>query len=124
MHCSTISQDSPPSWLRSVLYPPPHIPSESKRNTRNPSRSNQIPSGMVGIRPNSDLIPSEKQKKFKLRFLAIPSFSESFRVESELKKDVFLDHFLPYSDHIPTSFRPKSDRIPVFGVNFYLCNFF
>ena len=68
-------------------------------------------SRMVGIQPNSDLIPSEKIKKFKLRFLATPSFSESFRAESELKKDVFLDHFLPYSDHIPTSFRPHSSHI-------------
>ena len=32
-----------------VLYPPPHIPSRSEQNGRNPSGSDQIPSGMVGI---------------------------------------------------------------------------
>ena len=40
--------------LRAVLDTPPHIPSRSERNGRNPSRSEQIPSGMVGIRAESE----------------------------------------------------------------------
>ena len=37
-----------------VLDTPPHILSGSERNGRNPSGSEQIPSGMVGIRAESE----------------------------------------------------------------------
>ena len=68
------------SSKEAVLDTPPHIPSGSEQNGRNPSRSEQIPSGMVGIRANSDPF---RVKKFKLSFFAIPTHSESFRAESE-----------------------------------------
>ena len=37
------------SYQYSVLYPPPHIPPGFRWSSRNPSRSKQIPSGVVGI---------------------------------------------------------------------------
>ena len=84
-----------------VLYPPPHIPSGSEQNGRNLSGSDQIPTSFR----------VKNKNKFKLRFLAIPSFSESFRVESELKKIFifrsFSTIFRPYSDLIPTIFRQE-----------------
>ena len=74
-------------------------PSRSQRNGRNPS----------GIRVNSDLSLSKKKKKHDVRFLAIPSHSESFRAESEqIPTDKKTWKFLS----IPSPFLVHSESIP------------
>ena len=74
------------------------------------------PSRMVGIRPNSDLILSEKIKKIQTQifshskfFRVIPS---GIRVEKRCIFRSFPTIFWPYSDPIPTPFRPHSYPIP------------
>ena len=67
---------------------------------------------MVGIRANSNLIPSKKIQTqifcHSESFRVIPSHSE----RNPSKKKSLLSPFLPHSYHIPTSFRPHSYHIP------------